>query len=120
LAHIKLQNEPTFFHFLKLSFLFPKMLSHTQQQQQYDNPFAQREDTFDFYEDRTIEPDVDLTGQSTKKQQPASNPFATLSGSIGSRPVVDNTPEETHASYSGQDTLDEPVSETIVNSRDNV
>lgn len=95
------------------------MLSHTQQQQ-YDNPFAQREDTFDFYEDRTIEPDVDLTGQSTKKQQPASNPFATLSGSIGSRPVVNNTPEETHASYSGQDTLDEPVSETIVNSPDSV
>ncbi|KAI8881946.1 Yip1-domain-containing protein [Backusella circina FSU 941] len=89
------------------------MLSHTHQQ--YDNPFAQRDDTFDFYEDRTIEPDVDLTGQSTQKQQqPQSNPFANLSGSIGSRPVLNNVPEEANATYSGQDTLDEPVSETIL------
>jgi hypothetical protein len=97
------------------------MLSHTQQQQ-YDNPFARNEDTFDFYqEDRSIEPDVDLTGQSSTKQQqqPLINPFANLSGSIGS--AIPSTSSnaaqvsEPIATYSGEDTLDEPVSVTIVN-----
>lgn len=101
------------------------MLSHTQQQQQqYDNPFARNDDGFDFYqEDRTIEPDVDLTGQSSTKQQqqPLINPFANLSGSIGSAaPSSSAAPaNENNASYStvysGEDTLDEPVSVTIVN-----
>ncbi|KAG1058507.1 hypothetical protein G6F42_028648 [Rhizopus arrhizus] len=66
------------------------MLSHTQQQQQqqYDNPFARNDDAFDFYQaDATIEPDVDLTGQSATKQQkqPLINPFANLSGSIAEK-----------------------------------
>jgi hypothetical protein len=100
------------------------MLSHTQhQQQQYDNPFARSEDTFDFYqEDRTIEPDVDLTGQSSTKQQQAFvNPFANLRGSIGSAvpsssstATAENTDYNT--AYTGEDTLDEPVSVTIVRS----
>lgn len=99
------------------------MLSHTQQQQQhYDNPFARNDDDFDFYqEDRAIEPDVDLTGQSSTKQQqqPLINPFANLSGSIGSAAPSSsaNATNDTNYStvYSGEDTLDEPVSVTIVN-----
>lgn len=98
------------------------MLSHTQQQQQqYDNPFARNDDGFDFYqEDRTIEPDVDLTGQSSTKQQqqPLINPFANLSGSIGSAAPSSsaNAANDTSYStvYSGEDTLDEPVSVTIL------
>ncbi|RCI04686.1 hypothetical protein CU098_005632 [Rhizopus stolonifer] len=75
------------------------MLSHTHQQEQYDNPFASQSDDFGFYEqDRSIEPDVDLTGQSSTKPSSLVNPFANLSGSIGSR----------------EDTLDEPVSVTIL------
>lgn len=93
------------------------MLSHTQQQQQqqYDNPFARSDDAFDFYQaDATIEPDVDLTGQSATKQQkqPLINPFASLSGSIGSAPAAQEP--EFNRVYSGEDTLDEPVSVTIV------
>jgi hypothetical protein len=100
------------------------MLSHTQhqQQQQYDNPFARNDDAFDFYqEDRLIEPDVDLTGQSSTKQQQAFlNPFANLSGSIGSAAPSRSTTEAPEATadyntaYAGEDTLDEPVSVTIV------
>lgn len=98
------------------------MLSHTDQ---YDNPFARNGDSFDFYqEDRTIEPDVDLTGQSSTKQQQQQqqpqayvNPFANVSGSIGSavpsRNPVEATPQYNTA-YTGEDTLDEPVSVTIV------
>lgn len=93
------------------------MLSHTDQ---YDNPFARNEDdSFDFYhEDRAIEPDVDLTGQSsTKQQQQYNNPFANVSGSIGSavrNPVEEATTQDYTTAYSGEDTLDEPVSVTIV------
>ncbi|GAA5806807.1 hypothetical protein MFLAVUS_000155 [Mucor flavus] len=100
------------------------MLSHTQQQQQlYDNPFARPEDTFDFYQhDTSIEPDVDLTGQSATKQQqqqqqqPFINPFANLTGSIGSSSHVPNEPDSTtyNPVYTGEDTLDEPVSVTIL------
>lgn len=100
------------------------MLSHTHNQQQYDNPFARSDDNdgFDFYQAGTtsIEPDVDLTGQSSTKQQqsqPFVNPFANLSGSIGSssRPAQQQTPTSYDpAQYTGEDTLDEPVSVTIV------
>ncbi|KAG2193152.1 hypothetical protein INT46_006361 [Mucor plumbeus] len=95
------------------------MLSHTQQhQQQYDNPFARNDDTFDFYQaDATIEPDVDLTGQSSTKQQkqPLLNPFANLSGSIGSAvPSIFVEESGFNRVYSGEDTLDEPVSVTIL------
>lgn len=98
------------------------MLSHTQQQM-YDNPFAREEDNFDFYQqDRSIEPDVDLTGQSSTKQQQQAfiNPFANLSGSIGSAaPSSSNAAAEAENTnynpvYTGEDTLDEPVSATIV------
>ncbi|GAN04396.1 terbinafine resistance locus protein [Mucor ambiguus] len=97
------------------------MLSHTQQQQQqqYDNPFARNDDAFDFYQaDATIEPDVDLTGQSATKQQkqPLINPFANLSGSIGSAAPSTSAAQEPEFNrvYSGEDTLDEPVSVTIL------
>lgn len=96
------------------------MLSHTQQQQQqYDNPFARSDDAFDFYQaDAAIEPDVDLTGQSATKQQkqPLINPFANLSGSIGSAAPSSSAVQEPDFNrvYSGEDTLDEPVSVTIV------
>ncbi|OBZ84767.1 Protein YIPF6 [Choanephora cucurbitarum] len=101
------------------------MLSHSQHQQ-YENPFARNDNEFDFYQaDRSIEPDVDLTGQSSMKQQlptqtaePSyANPFANLSGSIGS--TVRNLSSapaqaEYQTAYTGEDTLDEPVSVTIL------
>lgn len=114
-----------FFHSFTV-FKHIKMLSHTQhQQQQYDNPFARNDDAFDFYqEDRTIEPDVDLTGQSSTKQQQAYvNPFANLSGSIGSAApsssigataLEANNTADYNTVYNGENTLDEPVSVTIV------
>lgn len=99
------------------------MLSHSQQQL-YDNPFARPEDNFDFYQhDTSIEPDVDLTGQSATKQQQQQqqivNPFANLSGSIGSSSHVPSEPIATtyNPVYTGEDTLDEPVSVTIVSRR---
>jgi hypothetical protein len=101
------------------------MLSHTHNQQ-YDNPFARNDDNdgFDFYQadsSTAIEPDVDLKGQSSTKQQqrePLINPFANLSGSIGSSVPSSsaNTQQTVYepAQYTGEDTLDEPVSVTIV------
>ncbi|RCH96258.1 Yip1 member 6, partial [Rhizopus stolonifer] len=75
--------------------------------EQYDNPFARRNDEpFDFYQDGTIEPDNEPT------KQPLLNPFANLSGSIGTVPST-NEPDTTF-SYTGEDTLDEPVSVTIL------
>ncbi|KAI8996790.1 Yip1 domain-containing protein [Pilobolus umbonatus] len=93
------------------------MLSHTGQ---YDNPFARQEDSFDFYQnDRTIEPDVDLAGQSSTRQQkePQFNPFANVTGSIGSANPATTAQQQAEAFnnvYSGEDTLDEPVSVTIL------
>ncbi|KAI8097970.1 Yip1 domain-containing protein [Gilbertella persicaria] len=93
------------------------MLSHTHQQEQYDNPFARQSDDFGFYEqDRSIEPDVDLTGQSSTKPSSLVNPFANLSGSIGSsvQPPPQQQQQATTEYYTGEDTLDEPVSVTIL------
>ncbi|KAG1142468.1 hypothetical protein G6F38_007719 [Rhizopus arrhizus] len=71
---------------------------------------------FDFYQDRTIEPDSEPINQQQQQQQqtePLINPFANLSGSIGSVPSTYNEPASTF-SYTGEDTLDEPVSVTIL------
>lgn len=54
-----------------------------------------------------IEPDIDLSGQSTTK--PAETKIPIVSGRI------ETTNESTSSSYTPTDTLDEPVSVTIVN-----
>ena len=96
----------------------------------YDNPFASSSDREPLY----VEPDLDLSGQSTTRttttapsKQPEANPFAysqQVSGSIGSSSIpLNEQPYQNQqrqqsfhqASYSGEDTLDEPVSTTIVN-----
>lgn len=90
------------------------MLAHNEEQ--YENPFARQNEPFDFYQDRTIEPDSEPVNQQQRQQQqtePLINPFANLSGSIGSVPSTYNEPASTF-SYTGEDTLDEPVSVTIV------
>ncbi|ORZ11225.1 Yip1 domain-domain-containing protein [Absidia repens] len=91
----------------------------------YDNPFSSSSDPYSTF----IEPDLDLTGQSTRQptQQstppsstpPAySNPFANpaLSGNIGSSTHTSKHQPTSTANYeySGEDTLDEPVSTTIL------
>ncbi|KAG1418180.1 hypothetical protein G6F58_005183 [Rhizopus delemar] len=68
---------------------------------------------FDFYQDRTIEPDSEPINQQQQQTEPLINPFANLSGSIGSVPSTYNEPTSTF-SYTGEDTLDEPVSVTIL------
>ncbi|KAI9018791.1 Yip1 domain-containing protein [Phycomyces nitens] len=109
------------------------MLSSTHmnasQQAQYDNPFASMHSENDPFQSPSayVEPDLDLTGQSTTKAskpsvQPLSspNPFANplLSGNIGSsaRPAQQEQQQQTQSSfvYTGEDTLDEPVSVTIL------
>lgn len=64
-----------------------------------------------------MEPDLDLTGQSTSRAAKPSNenPFANVSGNIGSstRPTQSTQPTQSF-SYTGEDTLDEPVTTTIV------
>lgn len=106
------------------------MLSPSKQQgDQYENPFASSGHLASEYQSASdyVEPDIDLTGQSTSRQgkptppsQPAAhhtnhndNPFA-LSGSIGSAPRSIPAPSNATFQYTGQDTLDEPVSTTIV------
>ncbi|SAM06255.1 hypothetical protein [Absidia glauca] len=94
---------------------------------EFDNPFASSSDPYSTF----IEPDLDLTGQSTRQStQPTAethstppaytNPFANpaLSGNIGSSARPKNQPAadlpSTSYEYSGEDTLDEPVSVTIL------
>lgn len=107
-------------HF-QLGRLFPfcRMLSSNHKgTEQYENPFAASSEAQDIFSNTTyVEPDIDLTGQSTSK--PAStqyeNPFANVSGSIGSTTRPSTSQRQTViATYSGEDTLDEPVSATIV------
>ncbi|KAI8092680.1 Yip1 domain-containing protein [Halteromyces radiatus] len=100
------------------------MLSSNHQSNEYDNPFSSSSDPYSTF----IEPDLDLTGQSTRQpSQPTvdstpssySNPFANpaLSGNIGSStrsPVTNPSASSTTYQYTGEDTLDEPVSVTIL------
>ncbi|KAI9321459.1 Yip1 domain-containing protein [Dichotomocladium elegans] len=67
-----------------------------------------------------VEPDLDLSGQSTSRPAKADdeNPFANVSGNIGSsstprQPSIPVSAAQTYE-YSGEDTLDEPVSTTIL------
>ncbi|KAI8365254.1 Yip1 domain-containing protein [Radiomyces spectabilis] len=93
--------------------LSPSKLSASQQAQ-YENPFASQLDS------TYVEPDLDLTGQSTTRvtsppNDNAANPFANVMGNIGSSFATSSTstPQPT-ASYTGIDTLEEPVSVTIL------
>ncbi|KAJ2964738.1 hypothetical protein NQZ79_g326 [Umbelopsis isabellina] len=89
---------------------------------QYDNPFAQSSSDQIMNDNSYIEPDLDLSGQSTTRPSypPPStgptkdaNPFAqsTVSGNIGTSYKPQGT---TPTGYTGEDTLDEPVSVTIM------
>lgn len=91
---------------------------------QFDNPFAQSSSDAILSNDAYIEPDLDLSGQSTTRPSypptssaaPSSqpNPFAqpSVSGRIGTAYQPQAT--TTTSGYTGEDTLDEPVSVTIV------
>ncbi|CAO3613150.1 unnamed protein product [Cunninghamella echinulata] len=103
----------------------------------FDNPFASSSDPYSTY----IEPDLDLSGQSTRQSTTVpppsnnnndtsfnnsntpvySNPFANpnLSGNIGSSarstPIpTSQAPAISSNEYQGMNTLDEPVSVTIM------
>ncbi|KAI9249516.1 Yip1 domain-containing protein [Phascolomyces articulosus] len=89
----------------------------------YDNPFASSSDREPLY----VEPDLDLAGQSTtlaSSKPSEANPFAynnasqQVSGSIGSSSAPSSQYQQQHhyhqATYSGEDTLDEPVSTTLL------
>jgi hypothetical protein len=96
---------------------------------QYENPFA---DSYSNANDRTalIEPDLDLTGQSTTTSAPVQQPqkpeTPVPTGNIGnnqkntSNSSSSNTQQPTASSssnvYTGEDTLDEAVTVTIVRS----
>jgi hypothetical protein len=93
----------------------------------FENPFAnENEDPFhvDSSSSAYIEPDIDLTGQSTTRpsapQKQHENPFVPT-GNIGqtTRQQTSDTPQSTGSQYTGQDTLDEPVSVTIVSYHSN-
>jgi hypothetical protein len=95
--------------------------SHHNDDNQFENPFA------DNISAAFIEPDLDLTGQSSTTVQPtpqkpaSSNTVPT--GNIGSsssstrqqqEPTQQSTQQETLSTYAGEDTLDEPVTVTVV------
>ncbi|GAN06269.1 yip1-domain-containing protein [Mucor ambiguus] len=97
------------------------MLSPSKHQEEYDNPFANSASIDPFQDAAYIEPDLDLTGQSTVNTQPAAQASSPQqpapTGSIGGSASTTRQPESpvnTNTSvYSGQDTLDEPVTVTI-------
>lgn len=88
----------------------------------YENPFASTSANSLQSEAALIEPDVDLTGQSTAKVtepiQPPPPPTGNIGYSSNSRSGnsnnVQNSQQEGTSTYTGQDTLDEPVTVTIV------
>lgn len=97
------------------------MLSPSKHQEEYDNPFANSTSIDPFQDAAYIEPDLDLTGQSTVNTQPAqasTQPTTAPAGPTGSSTSTtrqSEQPLDTNISaYSGQDTLDEPVTVTIV------
>ncbi|CAO0789578.1 unnamed protein product [Mucor circinelloides] len=96
------------------------MLSPSKHQEEYDNPFANSASIDPFQDAAYIEPDLDLTGQSTVNTQPAQaspQPTTAPAGPTGSSTSTtrqSEQPLDTNISaYSGQDTLDEPVTVTI-------
>ncbi|KAI7866051.1 Yip1 domain-containing protein [Spinellus fusiger] len=96
----------------------------------HENPFATVHVSNDPFQSLSgyVEPDLDLTGQSTTKAASASasaNPFVAssgVSGKIGSAVRTSTPATATHHHqqqsssyvYTGEDTLDEPVSVTIL------
>lgn len=97
--------------------------------QHFDNPFATEDPFADNNSAAYIEPDLDLTGQSTTnntQKQPASSfgpaaatapPTGNIGSSSSSNTRIQQPPQqqqEALSTYSGEDTLDEPVSITIV------
>ncbi|KAI8138455.1 Yip1 domain-containing protein [Fennellomyces sp. T-0311] len=91
------------------------MLSTSNQDDLYNNPFASSTEREPLY----VEPDLDLTGQSTSRttKPNEANPFAQqVSGSIGSSSTPTPQPQYQYRepTYTGEDTLDEPVSTTIL------
>ena len=100
------------------------MLSPSKHQEEYDNPFANSASIDPFQDSAFIEPDLDLTGQSTVNAQPAQAPQPTVTGNIGNASSGSRQPEQQQQQqqqqdndisvYSGIDTLDEPVTVTIV------
>lgn len=103
------------------------MLSPSKHHEEYDNPFANSASVDPFQDAAYVEPDLDLTGQSTVNAQPtqaaaASPPQPAPTGYIGSSASTSRQPEQPADSntsvYSGQDTLDEPVTVTIVGPTD--
>lgn len=106
-----------------LSSLNKKMLSPSKHQEEYDNPFANSASIDPFQDSAFIEPDLDLTGQSTVNAQPAQTLQPTVTGNIGNASSGNRQPEQQQqqqqqendiSMYSGIDTLDEPVIVTIV------
>ncbi|CEP08066.1 hypothetical protein [Parasitella parasitica] len=98
------------------------MFSPSKHQDDYDNPFADSVSVNPFQDAAYIEPDLDLTGQSTLNEEPAQTPqptstSSTKNASFTSRqqPSSSLQPQEQlqNNSYTGQDTLDEPVTVTI-------
>lgn len=99
------------------------MLSPSKHQEEYDNPFANSASIDPFQDSAFIEPDLDLTGQSTVNAQPAQTLQPTVTGNIGNASSGNRQPEQQQqqqqqendiSMYSGIDTLDEPVIVTIV------
>ncbi|KAI8062554.1 Yip1 domain-containing protein [Gongronella butleri] len=96
------------------------MLASGDKSDQFANPFASSSTSYSTY----VEPDLDLTGQSTQQPSPApprpssyENPFAAsgLSGNIGSSSTPSTSrPAAASHEYTGENTLDEPVSVTIL------
>ena len=67
----------------------------------YENPFGSAENS--------IEPDIDLTGQSTTTPKPLATGNITHTLAPPPPPPLPQT-----STYAGEDTLDEPVTTTIV------
>ncbi|KAI8638660.1 Yip1 domain-containing protein [Parasitella parasitica] len=89
--------------------------------QDYDNPFADSVAVNPFQETAYIEPDLDLTGQSIVNAEPAQAPQPITTGNTKSASYISRQQpsslqqqEQTqYNAYTGQDTLDEPVTVTI-------
>lgn len=89
----------------------------------YDNPFASTSANSFQSEAALIEPDVDLTGQSTAKVTEPIQPLpptGNIGSSSNSRNMNSNNNQQNssqqggNSTYTGQDTLDEPVTVTIM------
>ncbi|KAI9474063.1 MAG: Yip1 domain-containing protein [Benjaminiella poitrasii] len=78
--------------------------------EQYENPFADPFQDNSNHSTAYIEPDLDLTGQSTTSQSTAL-PTGNIGQSIPKNTSIQQ--QESTSIYTGEDTLDEPVTVTI-------